>query len=108
MSDPLARPKTSDNPIKRVAILFSGGPAPAANSVIGAAAIAFTRGGTEVIGIKHGYSSLQEYDGSTPLEEGKDYVILGEDCLERARTTPGIIIGTARANPGKSFRIRNT
>ena len=34
MSDPLARPKTSDNPIKRVAILFSGGPAPAANSVI--------------------------------------------------------------------------
>ena len=39
MSDPLARPKTSDNPIKRVAILFSGGPAPAANSVIGAAAV---------------------------------------------------------------------
>ena len=101
MSDPLARPKTTENPIQRVAILFSGGPAPAANSVIGAAAIAFTRGGTEVIGIRHGYSSLQEYDGNTPLEEGKDYVILGEDCLERARTTPGIIIGTARANPGK-------
>ena len=78
MSDPLARPKTTENPIQRVAILFSGGPAPAANSVIGAAAIAFTRGGTEVIGIRHGYSSLQEYDGNTPLEEGKDYVILGE------------------------------
>ncbi len=44
--------------IKRVAILFAGGPAPAANSVIGAAAFAFLEQGIEVIGIKHGYSSL--------------------------------------------------
>ena len=46
-------------PLRRVGILFSGGPAPAANSVIGAAASAFRRAGCEVIGIRHGYGALQ-------------------------------------------------
>ncbi|RLB42569.1 MAG: 6-phosphofructokinase, partial [Deltaproteobacteria bacterium] len=48
--------------MKRVAIVFSGGPAPAANAVIFAAAISFLEAGTEVLGIFHGYANLQAYD----------------------------------------------
>ena len=103
-TDTLSRPEKTDNPIKRVAILFAGGPAPAANAVISSAAISFIRNGAEVIGIKHGYSALMEYDGETPLVEGQDYILLTEASLDQTRTTPGIMIGTARANPGKSIQ----
>ena len=37
-------------PIRRVGIIFSGGPAPAANAVISAAATSFLSAGVEVIG----------------------------------------------------------
>lgn len=88
-------------PFKRVAILFAGGPAPAANAVISTAAVSFLRNQVEVIGIKHGYSSLIEYDGSKQLEEGSDFIILDHKTLKRTRNSQGIMIGTARSNPGK-------
>ena len=47
--------------VRRVGIVFAGGPAPAANAVISAAAISFLEDDREVIGFFHGYSSLQEY-----------------------------------------------
>ena len=47
--------------IKRVGIVFSGGPAPAANAVISSAAISFLEDDREVIGFFHGYSNLQDY-----------------------------------------------
>lgn len=87
--------------IKRVAILFAGGPAPAANSVISSAAFTFLNAGVEVIGIKHGYSNLIDFDPSVPLIEGKQYFKITHERLEFARTEPGIMIGTARSNPGK-------
>jgi len=90
------------SPFKRVAILFAGGPAPGANAVISSAAYAFLNAGVEVVGIKHGYSNLIDFDATKPLEEGKDYIHLTHDKLEFARTSGGIMIGTARANPGKS------
>jgi len=102
--DTLSRPEKIANPIKRVAILFAGGPAPAANAVISSAAVSFIRNGAEVIGIKHGYSTLMEYDGETPLVEGQDYILLTEASLDQTRAKPGIMIGTARANPGKSIQ----
>ncbi len=88
--------------IKRVAILFAGGPAPAANSVISSAAFTFLNAGIEVIGIKHGYSNLIDFDESKPLVEGKDFFKITHQRLEFARTEPGIMIGTARSNPGKN------
>ena len=98
---PLARPAAvSDPPVKRAALLFSGGPAPAANAVIGTAADAFLRGGLDVIGVRHGYSALMAYDGGE-LKEGEAYVRFDHRELERTRTAGGITIGTARANPGK-------
>ncbi len=87
---------------KRVAMLFAGGPAPGANAVISTAALAFLNAGIEVIGIKHGYSNLIDYDGSKPLEEGKAYMKITLDHLHHSRSSQGIMIGTARTNPGKS------
>lgn len=87
--------------IKRVAILFSGGPAPAANAVISSAAFSLLQADVEVIGIKHGYSNLIDFDPAKPLVEGKHYLRFTQESLEFMRTEPGIRIGTARANPGK-------
>jgi ATP-dependent phosphofructokinase / diphosphate-dependent phosphofructokinase len=88
--------------IKRVAMLFAGGPAPGANAVIASAAMAFINDDIEVIGIKHGYSSLIDFDAAKPLVEGKDYIKITRHDLPHRRTSQGIMIGTARANPGKS------
>jgi 6-phosphofructokinase 1 len=87
--------------IKKVAILFAGGPAPAANAVISCCAESFLRHGIEVVGIKHGYSNLIDFDAATPLEEGEAYIPLDRKVLSRTRNRGGIIIGTARSNPGK-------
>jgi 6-phosphofructokinase 1 len=92
---------------KRIGIVFSGGPAPAANAVISAAATAFRRGGTEVVGFLHGYSGLVAYEeGKRPLVEGQDYRIVSDTDLQGLRNERGITIGTARANPGKGVRTR--
>ena len=90
-------------PVKKVALLFAGGPAPAANAVISSAAASFLRNGLEVIGIRHGYSSLIDYKGDKPLVEGQDYIKIDRQFLKRGRSSQGILIGTARANPGKSI-----
>lgn len=87
--------------IKRVAILFAGGPAPAANAVISTAAFSFLEEGAQVFGIKHGYSRLAEYTAAGPLVEGDDYMTFTHDSLTNARSSRGIMIGTARTNPGK-------
>lgn len=88
--------------IKKVAMLFAGGPAPGANAVIGTAAFAFLNAGIEVIGIKHGYSNLIDFDPDSPLVEGQHYMDITLDDLSHRRTSQGIMIGTARSNPGKS------
>ncbi len=97
----LSHPPVVETNIKRVAILFSGGPAPAANAVISTAAVSFLRNDIEVIGILRGYSHLMEFAPDRPLVEGRDYVNLDHKMLKRTRNTQGIMIGTARSNPGK-------
>lgn len=97
----LSRPPKMLHNFRRAAILFAGGPAPAANAVISAAATAFLRNDIEVVGIKHGYSSLVNYSPNNPLVEGRDYVMVNHKMLGRTRNSQGIMIGTARTNPGK-------
>jgi 6-phosphofructokinase 1 len=97
----LSLPSRENSAIRRVAILFAGGPAPAANAVISTAAASFLRADIEVVGIKYGYSKLVEYTPEQGLVEGRDYVILDHKLLSRTRNQRGILIGTARANPGK-------
>lgn len=101
MSTTLSRPPVTDSPIHRVGILFAGGPAPAANAVISTAAVSFLRNNIEVIGILHGYSHLVEYAPDHSMAEGRDYIRITHTTLKRTRNTQGILIGTARTNPGK-------
>src|SRR3954452_2666297 len=97
----LSRPPAAKSNIRRVAILFAGGPAPAANAVISTAAVSFLRNGIEVVGILHGYSNLIEYSESNPLQEGRDYVMLDHRQLRRTRNSRGILLGTSRTHPGR-------
>lgn len=101
MVSTLARPAAPNTDIKRVAILFSGGPAPAANAVICTAADAFLRAGIDVLGIKHGYSGLMKFGPDHAMTEGRDFIHFDLAQLEFDRTSGGILIGTARDNPGK-------
>lgn len=86
---------------KRVGILFAGGPAPAANAVISTAAVSCLNRNIEVYGIRHGYSKLMQFAPDRPLQLGKDYMVMDDVALRRARNSQGIMIGTARSNPGK-------
>lgn len=90
---------------KRVGVVFSGGPAPAANAVIAAAVSLYRRAGVEVIGFLHGYSGLIEFDRTNrPLRAEEDYHVFTDSDLRGLRNARGIVIGTARANPGKKVR----
>ena len=102
MPETLSAPTKQNTSLKRVAILFAGGPAPGANAVISTAASSFLRNEMEVLGIQYGYSNLSEYSPERPLEEGRDYVKLTQTLLKRTRSSQGIMIGTARSNPGKN------
>jgi len=91
--------------IRRAGIVFAGGPAPAANAVIAAAAMAFRRSGREMIGFSNGYTNLISYDAKThPLLEGEHYFLFEDHHLRGLRNQRGILIGTGRANPGKAIR----
>jgi len=103
MPNALSAPLKKTSHINKVAILFAGGPAPGANAVISTAASSFLRNGGEVLGIMHGYSSLAEYSPDRPLELDKDYIRITHKVLKRSRSSQGILIGTARTNPGKNI-----
>src|SRR3954466_6086064 len=97
----LPRPATETPRIRRVAILFAGGPAPAANAVISTAAVSFLRNSIDVIGILNGYTPLVQFGEGYAMQEGRDYVKIDHRMLKRTRNSRGIMIGTSRTNPGK-------
>jgi 6-phosphofructokinase 1 len=90
--------------IKRVGIIFSGGPAPAANAVISSAATSFLEDGREVVGFFHGYSNLEEYHPiSQRILPDVHYRVFTAKDTSGLRNSRGVIIGTARSNPGKGI-----
>ena len=90
--------------VKRIGIIFAGGPAPAANAVIGAAATSFLEDDRQVLGFFHGYSNLQDYHPITHrLLPDSHYRVFSEKDLRGLRNSRGILIGTSRANPGKGI-----
>jgi 6-phosphofructokinase 1 len=93
------------NDIRRVGMIFSGGPAPGANAVISAAAVSFLDTGREVVGFMHGYEYLQDYNPVTSrLERDVHYKEFQLPDVTGIRNSQGILIGTSRANPGKAIR----
>ena len=103
MSKTLSGPSSTESNIRRVGILFAGGPAPASNAVISTAAVSFLRNNIEVHGVLHGYAHLMEYGPDHPMTEGHDYIRIDHKVLRRTRNSQGILIGTSRANPGKDI-----
>ncbi len=93
---------TPSRDIKRVGMLFSGGPAPSANAVISAAVLNFANAGVEVVGFLDGYENLERFSAESPLIEGEHYICLGPDEVSHIRNDKAIILRTSRANPGKN------
>ena len=88
--------KRAGDHIKRVGIVFSGGPAPAANAVISAAAISFLEDGRQAIGWKCHRARGPEPGSQNPLgarrrRDGRDPLVGGAHLLPvaRAATAPG-------------------
>lgn len=89
-------------PVKKVGLVFSGGPAPSANAVISACALAFLDHGVPVLGFLEGFTHLEKGE---PLEAGEHYLAL-DTTISRIRNERGIVIRSARANPGKPIQKR--
>jgi len=89
---------------KRVGILFSGGPAPAANSVISSAALAFLNKEYIVIGFREGFKYLEEANRPEDLVEGKHYWKLTYSDVTNMRNEPAIMLKTSRTNPATHIR----
>ncbi len=92
--------------IRKVGILFSGGPAPSANAVISAAALNFLNAGVEVLGFLQGYEFLHQFDPEAPPVEGVHYMRLTRGDVSGIRNRPDILIRTSRADPGRGVRSR--
>ena len=103
MSSALSPPPKAKHNFRRVAILFAGGPAPAANAVISTCAVSFLRNGIGIVGIRNGYSNLSQFGDDHPMQAERDYVNVDHRFLSRSRNSQGILIGTARTNPGKGI-----
>ena len=90
---------------KRVAVLFSGGPAPGANTVISSVTLTFLNHGIQVIGFLRGFEHIQDFDKHDPssLRESLHYIHLNHTVSE-IRNRRGVFLGTSRANPGKTIR----
>lgn len=96
---------TTVEPIRRVGVVFAGGPAPSANAVISSAAVSLMESGHEVVGFFHGYSNLQHYHPvSRRLLPDQHYRVFEDKDVRGMRNSRGILIGTARANPGRHIR----
>jgi 6-phosphofructokinase 1 len=100
MPSTLSGPRKLPTDIRRVALLFAGGPAPAANAVISTCAASFLRNDVTVLGIQNGYQSLLAFEAGRPLQAGRDFIELTHAMLRRTRNSQGILVGTSRANPG--------
>jgi 6-phosphofructokinase 1 len=92
---------------KGVGIIFSGGPAPGANTVISACALSFISQNIRCVGFYYGYENLQEFN-KTKLNLFKDthYTELTEQ-ISKIRNHRGIFLKTSRANPGKYIKNKN-
>jgi ATP-dependent phosphofructokinase / diphosphate-dependent phosphofructokinase len=85
--------------VRRVGIVFSGGPAPAANAVVSACALQFLDAGVEVVGLLDGFSHLMEYVPGTVFIEGREYLHLDVADVSGIRNRKSIILRTSHANP---------
>ncbi len=89
---------------KRVALLFSGGPAPSSNAVISSVALNFINEKVPIIGFFYGFEFLENFDINNrySLVENIHYDILDFN-ISRIRNRRGVYLKTSRSNPGKKI-----
>ena len=88
----------------KVGILFSGGPAPSANTVISSTALNFLDHNIPVIGFYRGYEFIQDFNINNPrLRKGTHFEEITYD-ITHFRNDRGIYLRTSRANPGKEIK----
>jgi 6-phosphofructokinase len=90
--------------IKHIGILFSGGPAPAANAVISAVAMNFINVGVEVYGFIQGFEFIEEFEEGKRLSPEEQYKVLTLNDVTGVRNRKAVLIKTSRANPGKKIK----
>jgi 6-phosphofructokinase 1 len=89
--------------IGHVGILFSGGPAPAANTVLSAAVMNFINAGVEVYAFIQGFHFIQNFQEGMTLTPNEHYKVLTLADVSGIRNQRAITIKTSRANPGKGI-----
>ncbi|MFH1319312.1 MAG: 6-phosphofructokinase [Bacteroidota bacterium] len=89
---------------KKAGIIFSGGPAPGANTVISACALGFLDQSIKCIGFINGYEFLQNFDKTNPNLYVNNHFIEMDHAISSIRNHPGIYLKTSRANPGKDIK----
>jgi len=90
---------------KKVAMLFSGGPAPSANAVISSVALSFINAKVPIIGFFFGFEFLENYDHKNrfSLSPGVHYQAL-DASISGIRNRRGVFLKTSRANPGRAIK----
>jgi 6-phosphofructokinase len=90
---------------KKVAILFSGGPAPSANAVISSVALNFINARVPIIGFYFGFEFLENYDEKSRycLAPNVHYQAL-DFSISSIRNRRGVFLKTSRANPGRNIQ----
>jgi 6-phosphofructokinase len=90
---------------KKVAILFSGGPAPSANAVISSVALNFINARVPIIGFFFGFEFLENYDSKNRycLAPNVHYQVLDSN-ISGIRNRRGVYLKTSRANPGRQIK----
>jgi ATP-dependent phosphofructokinase / diphosphate-dependent phosphofructokinase len=90
---------------KKVAILFSGGPAPSANAVISSVALNFINAKVPIIGFFFGFEFLENYDHKNRycLAPNVHYQLLDAN-ISSIRNRRGVFLKTSRANPGRLIK----
>jgi acetyl-CoA carboxylase carboxyl transferase subunit alpha len=92
-----------------VGMLFSGGPAPAANAVISAAALSFINSGISGLRIPRWLREPRAVlDPDRPLVEGRALPVPARNDVSQIRNRKDIVLRTSRANPGKDIARRST
>ncbi len=92
---------------KKVAIIFSGGPAPSSNAVISSVALSFINAKVPTIGFFYGFEFLEKFDPSDrfSLVEKIHYEVL-DISISRIRNRRGVYLKTSRSNPGKKIKTK--
>ncbi len=92
---------------KKVAVVFSGGPAPSANAVISSVSLNFLNDRIPVVGFYNGFEYLEKFNPGDQysLVEGLHFETL-DNRIAGIRNRRGVYLKTSRANPGRSIHSR--